>query len=477
MMVSKIAKMVENGTNRQALVSKQRRQQDDRMGGTIGSLTDKEIRFVRLEVDRLIHTGDASEASLNRIAMQVRVAAKGSLDAHKSRPLHETNGRESHSSSQVETLPSLNTSKAGRHLLTPTALASKKEFYAEDGLDPWSLLCEKDKEDFSNEVINQRRSNRKKEIEQREYLDRQVRERSDAKKRLIHEERERAKEDQRQVLIWEEQAQAAKEAAKRKAEAEKRMFDEQLALSKAKKSLAEKQRREEEQRIAAEIQQGIQEEKRLALDRKNAAREEVARFAQTNFENKDNYRIQKAKAADEDARLQQAFLERLAKEEKAREENLLKLHERMSRQMEMAHTIQKTMAEKSAEDERKAAQYASQKEAKELASERAASERVALEKMKLRQALALQVLERDERAAKLKADDHAYKAVFRQEVEEAQRAEVERRVADRQRISRQRDILDAQMRLRSTQKHVVMSEAERQLNAKRLEEISHSRAR
>eukprot|EP00744_Colponema_vietnamica_P008770 GILI01012503.1.p1 GENE.GILI01012503.1~~GILI01012503.1.p1 ORF type:complete len:504 (-),score=116.79 GILI01012503.1:83-1594(-) len=482
MMVSKIAKLIEHGTNRQAIATKQRRQVDDGFGGTLGSLTDQEISFVRSEVDRLIQAGDASEASLNRIAMQVRVAAKGPLpQTTKSKSMAEmlagSAAQKAPRVNAVESLPSLNTSKVERPVISPDTLAATKEFYVEDGIDPWSVMYDKDKEEYNKEIIAQRRSNRKKESEQREFLDKQVQARQSVKKRLIEEEHTRAREDQRQIKMYEEQEQRAKEAIRRKHEVEKKMFEEQLALSKARKAMEEQTRREEEQLVAADIQQGIVEEKKIITERKIAGRAEVARFAQLNFANKDNYRIQKAKDADEDARLQQAFLDRLAKEEKAREDNLIKLHERMTRQMEMAHTIQKTMKEKSSDDERKANIYAAQKAAKEEAAQKAASEKVALEKMKLRQALALQVLEKEQRQAKLRTDDLSYKAVFNKEVEESQRTELERRAADRMRITKQKEILDSQMSIRNSQKHVVMSEAERQFNAKRLEQLSQPRAR
>lgn len=477
MMVSKIAKMIEHGTNRQAVATKQRRQVDDGLGGTLGSLTDQEIMFVRSEVDRLIQAGDASEASLNRIAMQVRVAAKGALPQAKSKPTLEGPPTQKVTRSAPEALPSLNSSKHDRSSFLPDALAAAKEFYAEDGVDPWAVMYEKDKEEYNKEIIAQRRANRKKEAEQRDYLDKQVQARVEVKKRLVEEEHARAKEDLRQVKMYEEQEQKAKEAIRRKHEVEKKMFEEQLALSKARKAQESQKRREEEQAVAAEIQQGIVEEKKVLSERKAAGRAEVAKFAQQNFANKDQYRIQKAKDAEEDARLQQAFLDKLAKEEKTREENLLKLHERMTRQMEMAHTIQKTMQEKSADDERKAEIYATEKAAREEAARKAAADKAALEKMKLRQALALQVLEKEQRQAKLRADDLSYKSVFNKEVEESQRAELERRAADRQRITKQKEILDQQMKIRSNQKHVVMSEAERQLNAKRIEQLSQSRGR
>lgn len=526
MMTAKIAKVVEHGTNKGAVVTKQRRQADGD-GGTLGALTAQEVDYVRNEVDLLLHTGDASEASLNRIAMQVRMMAenrkRGGSSGTGPAPLPPLKPRvpssttnysdapESHAptasaankrdsrkpgaaglqdarvsvhayatstSNPLNPAGSLHPASPPRNKfkdVTPERIARSKEFYAEDGFDPWALMMEKDKEAFCNEIVMQRRANRQKEDEQRIVLDQQVKRRVDKKQQLIDEERARAKEEAALIKEYELREQKQKQEIKKKHEAEKKMLEEQVVMSKARKLEEKRVYQEEERKRAEDIQRAIQQEKETVIEEKRAVRIEREKFHEFNKANKDVHRIQKEKEAQEDHKLQQQFLEKLGKEERDRDEALARLHERMTRQAEMAHKIQSKWQEKSADDERKATDFAAKKAAAEEAVERGKREKEEREKLKLRQALALQVMDKEQRKAKAREEFLSYRKVFAKEVEAAQQDEVERRHIQKRKLDEQRALLEAQLKEKEKIKAVTMTEAEKQINNRLLEKAAGRR--
>ena len=526
MMTTKIAKMVEHGTNKGAVVTKQRKQSDND-GGTLGALTQQEVEYVRNEVDLLLHTGDATEGSLNRIAMQVRMmadtrkkgggsgipqpkpripssasnysqvaseaapstsvpaastavkrdsrkpGAAGLQDARVSVHAYATS-----TSNPLNPAGSLQPSSPPRNKfkdVTPERVARTKQFTTEDPFDPWALLQEKEKEAFCNEIVMQRRATRKKEDEQREVLDQQVQRRMMKKQELIQEERARAREEAKLIKEYEDQEFKRKMEIKKKHEEEKRMLEEQAALSKQRKLEEKLSYQDEERKRALAIQKAIELEKEALIEEKRAVRQEREKFHEFNKANKDIHRIQKEKEAKEDHRLQQEFLAKLAKEEGEREEALAKLHERMTRQAEMAHKMQTKWQEKSSDDERKAREFAAKKAAAEEAEERAKREREELQKIKLRQALALQVKDKEEKKAKAREEFLSYKKVFSKEVEAAQQDELQRRLLHKKKIEEQRALLEAQLKEREKIKVVTMTEAEKQINSRLLEKAAASK--
>ncbi|CUG88238.1 Hypothetical protein, putative [Bodo saltans] len=428
------------------------------------TLNAQQREFIRSEVDLLIHNGDASESSLHRVAASLRVFAdRPQAVAPPSRRSPSENGI---SIKKNDAKPSINAAASKATAVNESSTARRPPPSEVHAGDVWAHLSKRDAEEFAKEQLEHRKLLKRKEDEQRNFLEAQVQRRTEIK--LRHEEDERAKAaiEMEQVRLWQIEELKKKDEVKKKLADDRQQRDEQLRLAKEKKAREEILRREDDERQAAAIREAIRKEEELNEVKRIRQKEEVAKFHAINKMHEDAKQRERDREAEMDKVHQKLYLERLAKDERERDQSLAKMHEKQRHQQTMATQMQASVAERAADDERKAKEYASKKEAQAAEEARKKAERQDQEKTKIKQYLAMQILEREQKQDEERDRQEKLRLQMKQDVEAAERAEHERLLLRKQKQDHQRVLLEQQMTERENQRPVYMTDEERRLNAK-----------
>lgn len=429
------------------------------------NLTDKQREFIRHEVDLLIHNGDASESSLHRVAASLRVFSERPQPSSTT-PQPTTKRAPSDFSKRATEKPTvspLESADAAHRRQNPS------EAHADD---VWAHLSKRDAEEFAREQLEHRKLLKRKENEQRNFLETQVNRRTEMKMQRAEEERQEAARDKEQVRIWQIEEQRKKDDLRNRLANERQMRDDQLRLAKEKKARDETSRREEDLRQAEQIRDAIRKEEEQNELKKLKTKEEVAKFQAINRMHEEEKQREREREAEMDKVHQRQHLERLAKQEQERDEALAKMHEKQRHQQTMATQMQASVAEKAADDERKAKEYALKKEQQEAAEAQRKADKQSQEKTKIKQYLAMQLLERENQRAEERARQERLREQMKRDVESAEREEYMRNLRRKEKQDYQRQLLEQQMTEKSTSAPVFMTDEERRLNAKLIDRAS-----
>ena len=456
LMVTKVEKMITHGTDKK--------------------LTDAQREFVVQEVDLLLHSGDARESSLQRIATQLRVLNPTAAPRAATQPVPTAEKEKHHHHHK--------TSKAVENAAAATPEAANGKSIDEEGSkrrirlpqevhsgDLWAKMAEVDVLDYNREIVEARRIAKKKYEEQCRFLDQQVAKRKEVEQRLVVEEKEVAKEVERQRELWEQEAKKLEESRKERFVQERRQRDEQLEQARLRKVREAEVLKKEDKVLAEKLRLEAIKEQEVNQQRKLKAREEVARAQEFNRQFKEGRAQQLAKDVELDKEHQRMSVERLEKQEREREEALLKMQERQKRQHIMAARMETSVAEKAAEDEKKAQAYMDRVTAEQQQEEQKKLEKQAAEKLRMRQYLNLQILEREKARAKELEEVEKLREQSKRLAEEEERREREKRLVEKQKALLHRKDIEAQMERRSQIHEVFMSEKEKQLNSKILSKV------
>ena len=455
-------------------------------------LSDAEKDRCMQEVDLLLHRGDATEQALQLLANQLRALtpapgqgrgkAGGSQVSATMAAAHAPSGG---SAVNVHAAAKRADAAVGTKPATkpPSAPATMKSEFLLDPEDDqvsrqrcrvapaqvaaedlWAKIAQKEVEAFNRDTLQYRRSLKKKEEEQRLFLDTQVQVRKQKAVAVREDEKKYGVEEQRQLDVWRDEERRQAEARKRRFAEEKASRDAQLELAKDKRAREEAKRKIEDELAAARDRAAYEKEQEAIKERRIRAREEVVKAQQFNAEFNKVKAGEKAKERAEDVKHQQMFLERLAKQDAEREMNLVKMQEKQRRQQQIAFQMESTLADKAKVDEEKAEEYRHARVAKAEAEERARAEKAAAAAVKQRQYLVLQMLEHEERRKAEREKFLAEKEAAKESLEAAERKEHEKTIRAKEAAQKHRREIEAQMAMKAKVKTTYMSDAERKLN-------------
>ena len=444
------------------------------------ALSDKQKEFIQHEVDLLIHSGDARESCLERIATSLKVfvepprktqsalevktaSAKLAVPTTSSKPAAPAEDKKKVAKpSSVSALDDHETSADRRRVVPPSVVHAD---------DVWAELCHRDVEEYNCSLAAQRRVVKKKEEEQRQFLEAQVERRRQLRVAAHEEELRQAKLEEEQRKVFEAEEIKKKELVKQKLAAEKKLRDEQLAHALERKMREEVAKKLENEAQAKQAQVECAKETELQNAKRLKQKEEVLKFQEINKVFEEMKSQQRQKEADYDKEQQRLYLEKLAKQERDRDEALVKLFEKQKKQGQIASEMAASVLVKAAEDERKAQEYTAKKEAERLAALKRKQDKEEQEKMKVKQTLALQILEKEQVRLHQRDELLHQREEIKKEVQQAMQQERQRAAMEKMKKERQRALLEEQIDARSQSRIVHMSEDERKLNAKLIEKV------
>eukprot|EP01060_Flectonema_neradi_P039636 TRINITY_DN87_c6_g1_i3.p1 TRINITY_DN87_c6_g1~~TRINITY_DN87_c6_g1_i3.p1 ORF type:complete len:396 (+),score=106.21 TRINITY_DN87_c6_g1_i3:120-1307(+) len=221
--------------------------------------------------------------------------------------------------------------------------------------DMWARLSKKDLQEYEIEESNRKKRTKDRMMAQKLALDEQVKQQQirkaaerDAEERAHHEDELRAQQ-------WRCE-QEAEEARKRQAyNLEKQQRDQQLREIDKRKKLEQEEKRMEESAIASKIKQEIEAEQTAAVNKRLKAKEYITKFMEYNTEQRAAKNAAKEKEFELDKQLHRMYIDKLEKQERERDDSLKKLYARQNKQIAMSSKLAAGLAEKAADDERRAA--------------------------------------------------------------------------------------------------------------------------
>eukprot|EP01062_Namystynia_karyoxenos_P070696 TRINITY_DN66071_c0_g1_i1.p1 TRINITY_DN66071_c0_g1~~TRINITY_DN66071_c0_g1_i1.p1 ORF type:complete len:542 (+),score=250.00 TRINITY_DN66071_c0_g1_i1:101-1627(+) len=335
--------------------------------------------------------------------------------------------------------------------------------------DDWARMLLADVVDWNAELRRQREAQRNRMQVQRAALDEQMAERKALESDRAQQERQYAEQERAQREIWRAETLAMEQRRRDTVQQERRARDEQIRSLQEAREREQAERRREDERVARELRDAAAREKEERQRQRERARAEVKRSQEYNEAQRSVRVQQQEQEAAMDAVHQQAYLERLQRQDAEREEALKQIFTRQGKHSGLASQLYQAVQRKAAADEARAeAEAQRQLEAKQREEElRLRRQQAANAKMRvhLAEQLGERVAQKQKQKQERVAELAAVSADVRQAEEEAARKKRERRERD----SRHKRELEQQMQGR--RETAIMSEQERRLNLGRLQRV------
>eukprot|EP01063_Lacrimia_lanifica_P015881 TRINITY_DN22534_c0_g1_i1.p1 TRINITY_DN22534_c0_g1~~TRINITY_DN22534_c0_g1_i1.p1 ORF type:complete len:523 (+),score=221.28 TRINITY_DN22534_c0_g1_i1:49-1617(+) len=439
-----------------------------RKGGR--ALEAEEEEAVQDEVLELIKTGSLCEKDLYVLATEMKT--RYTTDPH---PF----GRDSVVSNMsglqrlldgVETPSSFTPappSPSERHGALPYYMQRKRVL----AKDTWSMVVEKDREEYLQEEEAHKRSMVEKRKAQRAALDEQI--------QLHKEEKAQAQQDARteyrnimdQVAEYEAEEKRKQEKVRAINMHLKREREKQLADRQRQRQKEREEKYAEEVRLYEEAKREEEAELQRIKQRRQDAIERVKRNAFYNQKQNALKQEEQAAAAVEDKRLAEEYAEILAKQEKARMKMLEDLAEKARKQKEAGDRIGQSMEEKAAEDERRALLATERHNQKVQEEELARLRKADHSKQTRNRFIQRQIMHLKEERERERVRGLMEKERIRQDIQNGEAVELEEKVARRMRDRKHNEEVMEQVRQRQDHVAETMSHAEKAYNRKLLTKI------
>jgi hypothetical protein len=428
----------------------------------------------------MLHRGDATDGSLNLVANQVRSIAAGAGRAKTTKRATPTPSTSNanygtvaaarKADSDVSKMPALKAKKTDIDaVLDESHVASPPRKPRDDpSQNMWAKMAKRDAEEYHHDIVTYRRSLKRKEAEQRVYLDQQVKVRKDAVVVARDAEGIFAVEEDRQRVAWEADEIKIEAIKKKRHVDEKKSRDEQLVDMKQRRAREVIVRRVADEQSAVRDRDGYVKEQELIKERRIHARVEVAKAQSFNQEFKLVKAAEKEKERLQDIEHQRMFLERLAQQEGVRELTLVKMQEKQKVQQQIAFQLQSTVADRAAIDEVKANEYYYKLQAKHDAEEASKKAHVEAEKIKHKQYLTVQMIEREERRKAERDQVIESRQDVLKELAKSERKQHETIVKSKEKAQQHRHAIEDQIVSHAARHELAMTDTERKLNNSRL---------